>query len=111
VSATEPNSIKAENEIVLLREELDTKDGRWGRLSSRRRPHYTPVQRLRILQVKAARGWSCEQAAERFLLDEQTLRSWLRRLDEEGEAGLVRLSEPVNRFPDFVRYLVKQLKI
>jgi len=33
------------------------------------------------------------------------------RLDEEGPDALVRLSEPVNRFPDFVSYLVKRLKI
>jgi transposase InsO family protein len=65
---------------------------------------------MRILQLKAARGWSREQAARAFLIDEQTLRSWLRRVDEEGEGALVRISEPVNKFPDFVRYLVKQLK-
>ena len=45
-----------------------------------------------------------------FVVDEQTLKSWLRRIDEEGESALVQLSEPVNRFPDFVRYLVRQLK-
>jgi transposase InsO family protein len=44
------------------------------------------------------------------MIDEQTLQSWLRRVDEEGERALVQISEPVNRFPDFVRYLVRQLK-
>ena len=65
---------------------------------------------MRILQLKAARNWSCEQAAEALMLDEQTLKSWLRRVDEDGERALVQLAEPVNRFPDFVRYLVRQLK-
>jgi transposase InsO family protein len=65
---------------------------------------------MRVLQLKAARGWSYEQAAAVFVVDEQTLKSWLRRIDEEGESGLVQLAEPVNRFPDFVRYLVRQLK-
>jgi transposase InsO family protein len=65
---------------------------------------------MRILQLKAARGWSCDQAARAFIVDEQTLRSWLRRIDEQGERALIQLSEPVNRFPQFVRYLVKQLK-
>jgi transposase InsO family protein len=102
---------RAENEIALLKEELAIKDARWGRVSSRRRPHFTPVQRMRILQVKAARGWSREQAADAFMIDEQTLRSWSRRVDEEGEGALTRISEPVNKFPDFVRYLVKQLKV
>jgi hypothetical protein len=48
------------NEIALLREELEIKDSRWSRLSSRKRPHYTPIQRMRVLQLKAARGWSYE---------------------------------------------------
>jgi transposase len=64
---------------------LKIKDARWSRLPSRRRPHYTLIERMRILQVKAARGWSREQAAHAFLIDEQTMRSWLRRVDEEGE--------------------------
>jgi putative transposase len=98
------------NEIALLKEELEIKDARWSRLSSRRRPRYTPIQRMRILQLKVARGWSLEQAARVFMIDEQTLCSWLRRVDEEGESALVQISEPVNKFPDFVRHLVKQLK-
>ena len=47
---------QARNEIALLREELEIKDGRWLRSRSRRRPHYLPTQRLRILQLRAARG-------------------------------------------------------
>jgi transposase InsO family protein len=101
---------QATAEIGLLGEELSIKDARWSRLRPRRRPHYTPIQRMRILQVKAARHWSSEQAARAFLVDEQTLLAWMRRLDEQGERALIQTSEPVNRFPDFVRYLVKQLK-
>jgi transposase InsO family protein len=102
---------QANAEIALLKEELDIKDSRWSRLSSRRRPHYMPIERMRILQVKAARGWSREQAASVFLIDKQTLRSWWRRVDEDGDGALIQVSEPVNRFPDFVRYLVKQLRV
>ncbi len=102
---------RATTEIALLREELDIKDDRWSRLPSRRRPYYTPVQRMRVLQLKAARGWSCEQAARAFLINEQTLRSWLERVDEKGERSLIQTAEPVNRFPDFVRYLVQQLSV
>ena len=101
---------RAQHEVALLREERDLKDSRWIRLSPRRRPHYTPVQRMRILQLKAARNWSCEQAAEAVMIDEQTLKSWMRRVDEEGDHALVQLTEPANRFPDYVRYLVRQLK-
>ena len=44
---------RANDEIALLQEELAIKDARWGRLSSRRRPHFMPIQRMRILQLKA----------------------------------------------------------
>jgi transposase InsO family protein len=40
-----------------------------------------------------------------------TIASWTARLDEEGSDALVRLPEPVNRFPEFVGYLVKRLKV
>jgi transposase InsO family protein len=65
---------------------------------------------MRILQLKAAQNWSCEQAAEALMIDEQTLMSWLRRIDEDVDSALIQLAEPVNRFPDYVRYLVRQLK-
>jgi hypothetical protein len=45
------------------------------------------------------------------MIDEQTMRSWLRRVDEEGADALIQISGPANKFPDFVRYLVKQLKV
>ncbi len=33
------------------------------------------------------------------------------RLDEEGPGALVRVPQPVNKFPDFVAYLVCRLKV
>ena len=101
---------QATAEIALLREELSIKDGRWQRSHSRRRPHYSPTQRMRILQLRAARGWTLEKTARVFLVDLQTLLIWMRRLDEHGERDLIQTVEPVNRYPDFVRNLVRQLK-
>jgi putative transposase len=101
---------QAETEIALLREELDIKDERWERSPSRRRPHYTPIQRMRILQVRAARGWTLEKTARVFLVDEQTLMEWMARLDETDGRPIVQTVEAVNRYPDFVRGLVRQLK-
>jgi len=46
---------RAETEIALFRDELDIKDRRWSRLWPRRCPHYSRIQRMRILRVKAAR--------------------------------------------------------
>ena len=101
---------QATTEISLLREELSIKDRRWERLHSRHRPHYTPTQRMRILQLRAARGWNLEKTARVFLIDLQTLMIWMRRLDEQRERPFIQTVEPVNRYPDFVRNLVRQLK-
>ncbi len=101
---------QATTEVALLGEELAIKDGRWERAPQRRRPHYVPTSRLRILQLRAARGWTLEETARVFLIDIQTLSEWIRRVDEPGERPLVQTVEPVNRYPDFVRLLVQQLK-
>jgi transcriptional regulator with XRE-family HTH domain len=65
---------------------------------------------MRILQLRAARGWTLEKTAQVFLLDHQTLLIWMRRLDEHGERDLIQTAQPVNRYPDFIRNLVRQLK-
>lgn len=69
-------------EIELLREQLRIKDARFARVAPHRRPHYTPVERLAILELKAAQGWSLAQTANIFLVAEPTVASWLARLDE-----------------------------
>ena len=62
-------------EVALLQEELNIKDLRLNRVPPRKRPHYEPVQRMRILELKAARCWSRKQTADRFLLTEETIAS------------------------------------
>ena len=87
------------------------KDERFRRIHPRRRSRYQPIQRLRILQVKAARGWTIGQTADAFILNPQTVMSWIQRVDEEGEHDLIQLYDPVNKFPGFVRSIVRQLKV
>ena len=94
-----------------LREELRIKDARMAHLPAHRRPHYPPMERMAILELRAARGWSLAQTAKAFLVTEATISSWLRRLDEQGPNSLVALREPVNKFPDFVSYLVQRLGV
>jgi putative transposase len=101
---------KFRGEIVLAREIAAIKDARMARIEPARRPHYTPEERLRILAVKAATGWNNSKLARRFQLAPLTIAGWQRRLDEDGPDALVKMPEPVNRFPDFVRLLVQQLK-
>ncbi len=76
-------------EIRLLKEELRLKDARMLRVPGRRRPYYQPVERLAILELRAVRGWSLDQTAERMLVTANTLSSWMGRLDEQGEDSLL----------------------
>ena len=97
-------------EIALLREELRVKDARMARIPAQRRPHYPPAERLAILELRAARAWTQAQTAERLMVTPLTVSHWMQRLDEGGADALVQISEPVNRFPEFVGYLVRRLK-
>jgi len=94
-----------------LGEELRIKDARMERVPPHHRPHYPAVERLAILELRAARGWSAAQSAKRFFVTEATIADWMARLDEDGPFALVRIPEPVNRFPDFVAYIVRRLKV
>jgi putative transposase len=102
---------RSENEVSSLQDELRIKDARMARLAAPRRPHYRPVERLAILELKAARGWSAAQTARTFLVEPDTISSWLKRVDEDGASALVQTAEPVNRFPSFLRHLVRRLKV
>ena len=102
---------RLEQELALVREELRIKDARLRRIPAHRRPHYTPTERMAILELRAARGWTSNQVADAFLVTQATIGGWMRRLDEQGSRSLVQLREPVNKFPDFVRYAVQRLKL
>jgi transposase InsO family protein len=45
------------------------------------------------------------------MLEPATISAWLKELHGKGREGLVQIHEPVNRFPDFVRYLVQRFKV
>ena len=66
---------RANQEIALLREELRIKDAREARIDSHRRRHYPPPERMAILQLRAARGWSLGQTARVFHVTAATITS------------------------------------
>jgi len=101
---------RLEHEIALLRDEIRIKDQRMRRIAAPRRPHYTAIERLEILELRAMRGWSLRQTASVFLVSPATVASWMKRADEQGPHALLELREPVNKFPEFVHYAVKRLK-
>ena len=95
---------------ALLREELRIKDIRIVQIAPQRRPHYGPHERMAILELRAARGWPLKQTADTFLVTPATIAAWVKRIDDQGVNPLLQLREPVNKFPDFVRYIVQRLK-
>ncbi len=108
--------LKAENnrlhaEVLLLQEEIRIKHARMERIDAHKRPRYPSTERMAILELRAARGWSQQQTAKVFQITASTIASWCKRLGEEGPQALVQLREPANRFPDFVRYAVQRLKV
>ena len=94
-------------ELALLQEEMRIKDSRMLRILAQRRPHYPPVERLAILELRAVRAWSLAQTARHLLVTTATVASWMGRLDEDGPKALVQIREPVNKFPEFVGYMVR----
>ena len=64
-------------ECALLREELRLKDTRMAQIAPQRRPHYGPHERMAILELRAARGWSLKQTANTFFLMPATIASWV----------------------------------
>jgi len=101
---------RLESEVAMLREEIRIKDARMAVLAPHRRPHYPAAERMAILQLMAARGWSKAEAGRHFLVTDDTVASWSGRLDGDEPGALVRASVPVNKFPDFVAAMVTKLK-
>jgi len=97
-----------ESEVALLREELRINGARMKRMPSHRRPQYSAIERMAILQLRAMRGRNKAETARHFVVTDDTVRAWLRRVDNDS---LVQTESPVNRFPDFVRYAVQQIKL
>jgi hypothetical protein len=97
-----------EVELAMTREELRLVGVRMKRIAPHRRPQYTQVERMAILELRAMRGWNKAETARHFFVSDDTIRAWLGRTDDDS---LVQTRTPVNRFPDFVRYVVQQIKL
>ena len=95
--------LKADNdrlrdEIALIKEEMRIKDSRMLQIPALRRPHYPPIERLAILELRAARAWSLNQTAQNLLITTATVASWMHRLDEDGPKILVQRFKRKSRY-------------
>ena len=100
---------EAENKIQLLQEKLRIKDSRFSRIDSKNRPRFCPGERMQILQLRAAQGWTKAETAKRFGICENTITSWSKRLDDNS--GFLSLGKyPANKFPEFVSFIAKRME-
>lgn len=97
-------------ELALEREEQRIKDRRILAIPAPNRPRYPPAERMAILELRAARGWSLAETARRFHVEPETIAAWMTRLDEQGEEALVKVPQPVNKYPEFIGYMARRLK-
>jgi predicted RNA polymerase sigma factor len=71
---------QARQEIALLNEQIRILNIRMEVIPPSSRPIYPPTERLAILELKAARGWSLDKTAKAFLVTPATIAS----LDEKA---------------------------
>ncbi len=72
--------LKAENErlrqhVALLTDKIHIKDARMRRVATQKRPHYAPIERMSILELRAARAWSAQQTADVYFVTAATVAS------------------------------------
>ena len=79
--------------------------GRFRKIPERHRPHYSPSQRFRALEVRSLLGWSRDLAAHVFLVCSNTISNWERCADPLAKTvgSTVKPVPPVRRFADAVR--------
>ncbi len=71
-------------EVALLREELRIKDARMTLIVAAKRPQFPPQERLAILLLRTARGWSLAQTARAMLVFDDTIATWHKRIEDTG---------------------------
>ena len=52
------------------------------------------VERMAILELRAVRGWSKTETGRRFFVSDDTIRAWLRRVDDDSRGEVVQRLSP-----------------
>lgn len=97
-------------ELARVTRERQLLEARLARVAPRKRPHFSASERLEILALRAASGWSVAETARRFLVTPETVASWFHDRDRADRERPSVGGAPVNRFPDQVRGVVHALK-
>jgi putative transposase len=104
-------------ELEVLRaqalEEADILRARLERLEPRRRRHYSPRQRFRILLFMKTYVMSVAETARHFLVSTQTLARWMKEAsvgpERDTVGSLIEPVPPVRRYDDVTRHLIQHM--
>jgi hypothetical protein len=99
---------EAQLQARLAWEILEIQSARFRKLPDKERPHYSPAQRFRALEIRNLLGWSRQIAARVFLVCPNTISNWERSADPFAKTvgSAVKPIPPVRRFADVVRATV-----
>ena len=110
-SRVEENALHAR----LYHEAADISAERWQKLPERRRPHYAPEQRFRILRFQHLLVLSDRETARLFSVSPNTIVRWREATrtepNSETVGSLVRPQPPVRRYADVVRHLIQTMAL
>lgn len=104
-----------ELEVLLAqaKEEADILRARLERLEPRRRRHYSPHQRFRILLFMKTYVMSLAETARRFLVSTQTVARWVKEASLhpgcDSVGSLIEPVPPVRRYDDVTRHLIQHM--
>jgi transposase InsO family protein len=86
---------------------------RWDKIPDRRRPHYTPEQRFRIVRIRRILHLSARDTARAVRVSPDTVYEWDREArrdpDRRAIGSLVRPVPPVRRYDDAVHHVVQSM--
>lgn len=91
------------------REIIELLGARLDKLPPRQRPHYTPVQRFRILQIKSLLGLAQDEIAHLVRVSVGTIAGWETSANPASKTvgSTVAAIPPVRRYEDSVHHLVQ----
>lgn len=93
----------------VLREAVEILGARIDKLPPRQRPHFTPAQRFRILELVHLAGLTREEAATLFHVSVTTLSDWQRNANPAAKTvgSTLKPQPPIRRYGDPTRHLVQ----
>lgn len=97
-------------ETEWLKRELEILRGQRADMAPKKRPEYSPEQRLAILQLMRQRDWSIAIVCKRFVLHPQSVWKWIRTAEKGDSSGALFPMVRWNRIDDAVRWAVHELR-